>query len=478
MKKNLFSFAFLALLVGLVSMTSCKKEETQGNSTQFRATMEGCTSQDGKTVLNGTALEWVSSDQIAVYGTAGCGIYSATPQTPATTAVFDNVSGETGNGPFRAFYPTTLTTDGMNITLPATQTYVEGSIHEFPMYAESSDNQLAFKNLCGVLKLNLTKANTNISSIHITAASEINGTFSVAYNSGDPELTYSANGTNTTTLTCATPQSISEGKDFYIYLPEGSYSGLQIMMITDDNRYCVKTANTAVSVTRSQYTLITLGEEDMNFSQFVVGGNPNEWFTLTNHTDLLAGTSDGGASTLQNIGFTLLYDGVTYTQFSVNTDGNLKLGEPVTGVSHYTSPFSSFNVSIDSPKINFFGADGYHTTGTHYVYAQNAIDANNDILLVVEFCLGTYSGLHRNTQFKWQVHMYPNGTVIVVYPSTVPTEFPINRQPGLCSTNGKGWVVRADNSTTFFTNGTTFNAGSTWPAANTYYEFDCSSINE
>ena len=260
MKKNLVSLVSLALLVGLVSLTSCKKEENLGNGTQFRATMEGCTSHNGKTTLNGTALEWVAGDQIAVYGTAGCGIYSATPQTPATVAVFDNVSGETGNGPFRAFYPTTLTTDGVNITLPTAQTYVEGSINEFPMYAESSDNQLAFKNLCGVLKLHLTKANTNVSHISISTTNYINGTFSVTYNNGDPELTYSANGTNAIELTFATPQSIAEGKDFYIYLPEGSYSSLQIEMYTDDARYCIKHSNTTINVTRSQYTLITLGE--------------------------------------------------------------------------------------------------------------------------------------------------------------------------------------------------------------------------
>ena len=259
MKKNLVSLMTLTLLVGLVSLTSCKKENALGDGTQFRATVEDCTSQNGKTALDGFNLNWEAGDQIAIYGTSGPGTYSATPQTPATVAVFDNVSGSTGDGPFRAFYPTTLTTDGVNITLPNTQTYVEGSINEFPMYAESSDNQLAFKNLCGVLKLHLTKANTNISSITITAASEINGTFSVSYNSGDPELIYSANGTTTTTLTCATAQSIAEGKDFYIYLPEGSYSGLQIEMNTDDSRYCVKTANTAINVTRSQVTFITLG---------------------------------------------------------------------------------------------------------------------------------------------------------------------------------------------------------------------------
>ena len=260
MKKTLMTLVTLVSLTTLLVFASCKKENTLGNGTQFRATMEDCTSQDGKTALNGTALEWVSGDQIAIYGTAGCGIYSATPQTPATVAVFDNVSGETGNAPFRAFYPTTLTTDGVNITLPTAQTYVEGSINGFPMYAESSDNQLAFKNLCGVLKLHLTKANTNISHISISTTNYINGTFSVTYNNGDPDLTYSANGTNAIELTFATPQSIAEGKDFYIYLPEGSYSSLQIEMYTDDARYCIKHSNTTINVTRSQYTLITLGE--------------------------------------------------------------------------------------------------------------------------------------------------------------------------------------------------------------------------
>lgn len=274
MKKSLVPLASLALLVGLVSLTSCKKEETLGNGMQFRATMESCTSQNGKTTLNGTALEWVSGDQIAIYGTAGRGVYTAIPQTPATTAVFDNVSGETGNSPFRAYYPATLTTDGLNITLPATQTYVANSINEFPMYAESNNEELSFKNLCGVLKLNLTKEGVNISSITVTTATEINGTWSVGYvatngddvfKSGDdysngfPVLEYVSGGTNSITLECATPQSIAEGKDFYIYLPEGSYSGLQIEMNTNDNRYCVKTANTAINVTRSQYTLITLG---------------------------------------------------------------------------------------------------------------------------------------------------------------------------------------------------------------------------
>ena len=161
MKRTLVSLLTLLTLSGLSVFTSCQKETT-GDGTQFSATME---SRDGKTVLNGTALNWVSGDQVVIYGTAGCGFYQATPQTPATVAILYNMGGTTGNGPFRAFYPTSLTDDGTTITLPAAQTYVEGSINEFPMYAESATNQLAFRNLCGVLKLHLTKANTNITTI-------------------------------------------------------------------------------------------------------------------------------------------------------------------------------------------------------------------------------------------------------------------------------------------------------------------------
>lgn len=181
--------------------------------------------------------------------------------------MFDNVSGETGNAPFRAYYPSTLTTNGVNVTLPATQTYVEGSINEFPMYAESSDNQLAFKNLCGVLKLHLTKANTSISSIEVVTNSEVNGTFSVSYNSGAPVLTYVSGGTNSVVLNCTTAQDISEGADFYITLP-ATFDSVRSITLTADNGFvCTKKVkNTSqINVSRSQYTLVTLGENDLEF---------------------------------------------------------------------------------------------------------------------------------------------------------------------------------------------------------------------
>lgn len=266
MKQTLVSLLSLLALSSLFTITSCQKEAT-GDGSQFRATMEGCTARDSKTTLSGTALNWVEGDQVAIYGTAGRGLYAATPQTPATTAVFDNVSGTTGDGPFRAFYPTSLTADGTTITLPATQTYEVNSIHEFPMYAESATNQLSFRNLCGVLKLHLTKANTNITSIAITANAPINGNFTGSNLNGEPVLTYVDGGSNTVVLSCATAQAIDNGKDFYITLPATFDSLKSIELTTDDGRYCTKTvkSNVCINVQRSSVTEITLGESDLNF---------------------------------------------------------------------------------------------------------------------------------------------------------------------------------------------------------------------
>lgn len=43
-------------------------------------------------------------------------------------------------------------------------------------------------------------------------------------------------------------------------------------------------------------------------------------------TQIIGGCIDDGVSTVQNIGFNFIYEGTTYTQFSVNSNGLIKLG--------------------------------------------------------------------------------------------------------------------------------------------------------
>ena len=147
----------------------------------------------------------------------------------------------------------------------------------------------------------------------------------------------------------------------------------------------------------------TLGEYT-----FSTGTDATLWYDMTGSTQILSPSgSDGLASAVQNIGFVFPFGEDNYTQFSVNTDGNLRLGSTATGTANYTTPFSSSNANINNPKINGFGCDGYGLSGSHYV-KKLLVD---DSILVVEFCTGTFNSTTRNNLYKWQVHLYASGNV-------------------------------------------------------------------
>lgn len=206
---------------------------------------------------------------------------------------------------------------------------------------------------------------------------------------------------------------------------------------------------------------------------YATGVDATKWVTITDSTNLLGtGNADGRASSLQSIGFTFPFGEDVYTQFSVNSDGNLRLGSTVTGTSAYSTPFNT-NANSNNPKINFLGCDGYFLDTIHYVYAENTVDANNDSILAVEFCLGTFTSATRSQKYKWQIHMYPSGKIEVVMASTAPINAPATtNQKGLCVDSQDGWIIDSDNTATHFTSGSTVTWPSgSWPAPSTYYTF-------
>ena len=213
----------------------------------------------------------------------------------------------------------------------------------------------------------------------------------------------------------------------------------------------------------------TLGEYT-----FSTGTSTTMWIDMSTATQILTPTgSDGLASSLRSIGFSFPFGEDDYTQYSVNTDGNLRLGSIVTGTGNYSTPFSSSYASTNNPKINAFGCDGYGVSGVHYVKAKNTVDANNDSLLVVEFCTGTYNNTTRNELYKWQIHLYPTGTIVMLYgpsPAAAPN---VAHQQGLCVDASDGWTIDANHVATHFTSGTsTTIATGNWPSAGRYYRFD------
>jgi hypothetical protein len=326
MKKiyTILSFCAVAAL-----FASCQKDNLTGST--FTATIEQCNDSKTKTALNGSILNWVAGDQVVIMNdrVTAFGIYSAREGGSTTTTFIhqpnlgiDISDPEAScydeyyypeNGDdfyYMAIYPADIVDmNAGGALLPATQVTTDGTLHGFPMFAQSQTRDLRFKNVFGLLKIHLYKPETSITSISVTADRVINGLFVMNYNVAWPDnvpvLMYAedGSGTNTVTLQCGTGDGISidnngDGKDFYIYLPPATdYHNLTINMINSEGGFCSLTSSASVTIPiiRSQYTTIALGDNDLNFieidglfsvapGQYVQFSPGNLQYSISNNT--------------------------------------------------------------------------------------------------------------------------------------------------------------------------------------------------
>ena len=227
--------------------------------------------------------------------------------------------------------------------------------------------------------------------------------------------------------------------------------------------------------------LLTLGVS--GFSQtladysMTTGTDATKWQTLTTTTNLISSTGDGVASSVQNIGFTFYFGGTNYTQFSVNSDGNLRFGPTATGTANYSTPFSASNAGINAPKINMLGCDGFLTDSGH-VYHEVIGTAPNRVC-VVEFATSTYNPTSRPSLLRWQVQLFEgSNNILIVYAPTTPPILPnVARQPGMSVNTSNIILLNSTHEATFYSAGqsTTTCPTGTWPNANRYYLFELAS---
>lgn len=243
MKKTLL---IIAVFAGIFAV-SCQKENIQGGDSSERSALQFTASiEDGagtKTIVervNGTPAtyktKWENTDKISINGT----VYTATPKTDATQATFTKVSGNDPTAPFKAYYPNTMY-NGTTATLPATYNYAEGK-YNMPMYAESSINNLSFKNLCGVLAITVPGSLftvlpgtqfSSVSSITVISDQQMNGAFTATV---EGVLTFTSKTLTAddkkVTLTFSEAKKIEKESSatFYIPVPAGTHNPLAIIV--------------------------------------------------------------------------------------------------------------------------------------------------------------------------------------------------------------------------------------------------------
>ena len=265
-----------------------------------------------KTSLGSTnETKWSNGDQINVF--SGSLLDKTTvmsTESTGTTATFIKVSGDdpVTSSNYYGFYPYTVTTNpSINPTtklITATlgdQTYVANSfgVNAAPMVAHPTNgSSMAFKNVYGLLKINLMGASdVQVSSIRVTsnAGEYLSGEATIDYNGGTPtvEFTNSNPGKRSTsvTLNCTSVQLSNTSTSFYIALPPtkaaATIYGYKVEIFTTDGRKMTKTMSGALAenlkIERSKIRSmapITFVAEPSMANSYIVAPNNTTGFTF------------------------------------------------------------------------------------------------------------------------------------------------------------------------------------------------------
>ncbi|MBQ0103060.1 MAG: hypothetical protein KBS99_02660 [Prevotellaceae bacterium] len=261
MKKIFFAISMLAVAFGF---TACSNEDDAvSNAKKGKATVVAFTELGAtRTALRGDDTEgyqvvWSKGDQITI----------DTEKFTIDDEFADNTTAKfTGNVLNKGEYTALYGIDEM--VWPDVQTYKEGNVANFPMYAsatvdsEGNISPLSFKNFGGLLRLTvkgdkvIVKGDKVIKKIEIESGDQMTGTIGKSRIGNTFTLVKSSSG-KVITLDCGDGVKLTEsGTDFYIALFEKNYRQVKIRLIATDGTMCLKTLNPEYSlqIIRSQIT--------------------------------------------------------------------------------------------------------------------------------------------------------------------------------------------------------------------------------
>ena len=181
MKKIFFPIVMMAslLVAGCVKENLVEPDVPQSGVTVLTANVDATTRtmlQDDQKVL------WTAGDKINVNGVESAAL-ELEEAAASAQFTFEGVLETT----YKAVFPSSIYKDATTVTLPAYQTYKEGtfSASASPMAAVSETKSLEFSHLCAVIKLTV-KAGAEHNSIAYVDfygknSEQISGDFSINY---------------------------------------------------------------------------------------------------------------------------------------------------------------------------------------------------------------------------------------------------------------------------------------------------------
>ncbi|MBR4809125.1 MAG: hypothetical protein IK031_02465 [Bacteroidales bacterium] len=276
-----------AIALAALVLAGCEKETNTefapapgikaGELITITATNDGT-----KTVIASDAVSilWNKNDSISVFygdgGAAGSKFVSKNTEPAATaefTGVLNMITGVAeGNEAaaakkFWGVYPHSATTtlkDGtIKLELPNLQNAVAGSFDPaaFPAVACSDNLQLAFRNACGLLKVNLQSEGVYAVTIHGNNNENVWGAASITLDSnGIPQLVMTDDPGTGYETGILSSTALSTSKSYYIVLPPTTFTKGVEFEFYDETLSCIGTLATdkSLSIERNKVASVTL----------------------------------------------------------------------------------------------------------------------------------------------------------------------------------------------------------------------------
>lgn len=259
-----------AILAAVVALIGCAQNEEgldnitntpEKSQTEFYASMPECETRTY--VEDNKYLRWNAGDEITIFaGNSYNGHWQFAGEDGANSGKFNEI----GEGGFVTGTPLDLTANYaiypydenisiseagvVSLTLPAVQEYNHTYANSFGAGANTmmavtkntSDNFLAFKNLCGYLKLKLYGDDVTIKSITVKGnnGEKIAGKATVAMEyGGEPTITMDNDATDTITIDCGEGVALSNDESnptiFWVVIPEITFEDGITIEVTDIN---------------------------------------------------------------------------------------------------------------------------------------------------------------------------------------------------------------------------------------------------
>jgi hypothetical protein len=216
-------------------------------------------------------------------------------------------------------------------------------------------------------------------------------------------------------------------------------------------------------------TSVVFGQTANNYLFSTSTGATLESFTTSNSTSLITSCNDDVRSSLASIGFTFVYEGANYTQFSVNSNGLMRLGGTQVSTANANGNFGGDNT--DAPRIAPMW-DDMHTAYNGWVRSMVTGTSPNRILKV-DWRLISYSAsstdcfYNPNFSTQFQVWLYEGTNIIEFRYGAGVTQ--ASYSVGISGSNGTNYLSvnasHVESNTTRTTNRTT------WVGSGRLYRF-------